>query len=106
MCCSFNKNEAHQVSACEVNDGDLPAAGRSRHKEKLKAFVSESYLLGAWLLQQHAEAARVLLVVGDELSQRGERDLIRDEVRSDGGALDPEVEHFPLAPSCNTEGGA
>lgn len=66
----------------------------------------ESYLLGAWLLQQHAEAAGVFLVVGDELSQCGERDLIRDEVRSDGGALDPEVEHFPLAPSCNTEGGA
>lgn len=35
-----------------------------------------TYLLSAGLLQQHPEAAGVLLVVGDELSQRGEGDLI------------------------------
>lgn len=63
-----------------------------------------SYLLGAGLLQRHPQAAGVLLVVGDQLSQRGEGDLIRHEVGPDGGALDPEVVHLPLAAGCETEG--
>lgn len=62
-----------------------------------------SYLLSAGLLQSHTQAARVLLVVGDELSQRCEGDLIRHKVRADGRALDPEVVHLPLAASCHTE---
>lgn len=62
-----------------------------------------SYLLSAGLLQRHAQAARVLLVVGDELSQRREGDLIRHEVRADGRALDPEVVHLPLAASCHRD---
>lgn len=62
-----------------------------------------SYLLGTGLLQRHSEAAGVFLVVGDELSKRGERDLIRDEVRTNSGALDPEVVHFSLTASCRTE---
>ena len=64
---------------------------------------SVSYLLGAGLLQQHPQAAGGFLVVGDELPQRGEGHLVRDEVRPDGGALDPEVVNFPLAPGCRRE---
>lgn len=61
------------------------------------------HLLSTRLLQQHSQAAVVLLVVGDELAQCGEGDLIRHKVRPDGRALDPEVEHFPLAAGCRTQ---
>lgn len=37
---------------------------------------SVSYLLGAGLLQQHPQAAGGFLVIGDQLSQRSEGDLI------------------------------
>lgn len=56
-----------------------------------------SHLLSTGFLQQHPQAAVVLLVVGDELAQRGEGDPIGHEIAADGGALDPEVEHLPLA---------
>lgn len=63
-----------------------------------------SYLLNTGFPQDHPQTAGVPLVVGDELTQRCEGDLIRHKVRADGGALDPEVGHFPLTASCDTEG--
>lgn len=59
--------------------------------------VAGPHLLSTGLLQQHPQAAVVPLVVGDELAQRGEGDLLRHKVGPDGRALDPEVEHLPLA---------
>lgn len=66
-------------------------------------FLSVSYLLGTGLLQWHPQAAGVFLVVGDEFAECGEGDLVWDEVRANGGALDPEVVHFPLTAGCRTE---
>lgn len=62
----------------------------------LGCFV-ESHLLSTGFLQQHPQAAVVPLVVGDELAQRGEGNLIGHKVGPDGRALDPEVKHLPVA---------
>lgn len=63
----------------------------------------KSYLLSTGFLQQHPQAVVVLLVVRDELTQSGEGDLIRYKIGPDGRALDPEVEHLPLAAGCRTQ---
>lgn len=49
----------------------------ARIEVKTECFcVSVSYLLGAGLVQRHSQAAGVFLIVGDELPQCGEGDLI------------------------------
>ncbi len=79
------------------------SVGPHKNSSKNSVAVSGSYLLGAGLLQQHAQAAGILLVVGDQLSQRRKGHLIWHKVCADGGALDPEVEHFSLTASWQVE---
>lgn len=86
---------------------DAKGQGRTRvsespqdQKESEAAVLVLPYLLSTGFLQQNPQAARVPLVVGHQLPQRGEGDLVGHEVGADGRALDAEVEDLPLAASC------
>lgn len=61
------------------------------------------YLLSTRFRQQHAQTARVLLIVRDQLAQRPEGNLVGHKISADGGALHTEVEHLPIAASWKSE---
>ena len=64
----------------------------------VSACVCVSYLLCAGQAQRHPQAAGVVLVVVDQLSQCAEGQLVGHKVGPDGRPLDPEVVHLALAP--------